>query len=179
MGATAEGKKELIAVSRRLPRERAELDGAAARSQAARPGGGPEAGCRRWGTGILGGVAKGVRRNARAALLGAQDGQRAQQDAQEPAAEGQGRPPRDLAGRDPQGGKQAFDHFLEKYRAKYDAACECSGQGSRRAADLLRLPGRALEAPANHQSDRVDVRDDSLTPPHAPREAAHDERAWP
>ena len=37
-------------------------------------------------------------------------------------------------------------------------------EGSGRAVDVLRLPGRALEAPANNQPDRVDVRHDPLTP---------------
>ena len=32
------------------------------------------------------------------------------------------------------------------------------GEGSRRAADLLRLPGRALDAPADDQPDREHVR---------------------
>ena len=36
-------------------------------------------------------------------------------------------------------------------------------EGSRRAADVLRLPGRALGSLANDEPDRIDVRDDSAS----------------
>ena len=48
--------------------------------------------------------------------------------------------------------------------SKYDKAVECLDQGSRRAARLLRLPGRALEASAHDQCHRKLVRDG--TPPN-------------
>jgi putative transposase len=51
-------------------------------------------------------------------VLGAQDRQRRQQDAQGPPGEGEERPSPDL--RD--AAITAFDHFLEKYGAKYEAA---------------------------------------------------------
>ena len=58
----------------------------------------------------------------------------------------------------------AFDAFVETWGVKYDKAVECLDQGSRRAARLLRLPGRALEASAHDQRHRKLVRD--RAPPH-------------
>ena len=46
----------------------------------------------------------------------------------------------------------AFDAFVESYALKYEKAADCLGQGSRRAAGVLRLPGRALETLADDQS---------------------------
>ena len=46
--------------------------------------------------------------------------------------------------------EKAFDFFLEAYGAKYDKATACLERaGPRGAAHLLRLSGRALEAPAH------------------------------
>ena len=56
-----------------------------------------------------------------AAVLGAQDGQRAGQAAQGGAAEGQGGSPRDLAGRDGRG-REGVRLFVETYEAKYPKA---------------------------------------------------------
>ena len=39
-----------------------------------------------------------------------------------------------------------------------------SGEGPGRVVDVLRLPSRALEAPADDESDRVDLLDDPPTP---------------
>ena len=49
----------------------------------------------------------------------------------------------------------AFNTFLEKYGAKYPEAPQ---ERSRRPADLLRLSSRTLEAFANHQPNRVNLR---------------------
>ena len=54
--------------------------------------------------------------------------------------------------------EKAFDFFLEAYGAKYDKATACLAKGPRGAAHLLRLPGRALEAPAHDQSHRKHLR---------------------
>src|SRR5665647_1823833 len=67
---------------RRLPRERAELARTAAGPQGAWLGRGTEGCGRRWCVGLLGGVTQGVRQYSRAAMLGAQDGQRAELSAQ-------------------------------------------------------------------------------------------------
>src|SRR5438874_10405664 len=81
------------------PRERARLARSAARSEAARARRGPAARHRRWRTRVLEGGRRGLAENARAALLGAQDRQRARQAAEGPAAESQTRVAGDLDGR--------------------------------------------------------------------------------
>ena len=81
------------------PRERARLARSAARSEAARARRGPAARHRRWRARVLEGCRRGLAENARAALLGAQDRQRARQAAEEPAPEGQTRVAGDLDGR--------------------------------------------------------------------------------
>ena len=106
MGATADGKKELIAMA----------DGYRESEQSWLellldvPGAGleldPQAGDRRRGLGLLEGLAEGLPHDAGATLLGAQDGQRAGQAAQGRAAEGQGDAARDLDGRDEGGGRE-------------------------------------------------------------------------
>lgn len=57
--------------------------------------------------------------------LPSQDRERAQQHAEERAAQGQEGSPRNLAGRDEKDAERAFDDFLEKYGAKYPKACDC------------------------------------------------------
>jgi len=47
--------------------------------------------------------------------------------------------------------EKAFDLFLATYEAKYPKSLPVPGQGSRRAAHVLRLPGRALGAPSHDQ----------------------------
>src|SRR5437762_8886496 len=58
---------------------------------------------RRWRAWLLEGARRAVADHTRATLLGAQDRQRPQQTAEEPAAEGQAVITRDLDGRDEQG----------------------------------------------------------------------------
>ena len=57
-------------------------------------------------------------------MLGAQDDQRAQPDAQIPAGQGQGPSPGHLDGRDQGHAEAAFDFFVQAYGAKYDKAVE-------------------------------------------------------
>ncbi len=100
MGATSEGKKELIAV----------VDGYRESEQSwtellldLQQRGLSEAPLLAVGDGALGfwaALRKVFGEDARATLLGAQDGQRAQQCPKSVQSESQGRPPRDLAGRD-------------------------------------------------------------------------------
>jgi transposase-like protein len=73
---------------------------AVARSEAARARRCARAGGRRRGSRVLESARRGLAENARAALLGAQDGERPQQAAEEPAAEGQAGVAGDLDGRD-------------------------------------------------------------------------------
>jgi len=79
--------------SYRYWRERAELERTAVGPQAAWPVPLTEAGRGRRSARLLGCTAEGLWRNARATLLGAQDGERAEQHPQERAATGQGRYP--------------------------------------------------------------------------------------
>ena len=94
MGATAEGKKELIAIAdgyRESEQSWKELllDVKARGLEIE-----PTPGDRRRGVGVLEGDASGVGHDEGAAVLGAQDGERAGQAAQGLAAEGQGDAPR-------------------------------------------------------------------------------------
>ena len=72
-----------------------------------------------------------------------------------------------------------------KVRSEVRSSLRMSREGSRRAADFLRLPGRTLEAPADDESDRIDVRDDPPTTPTHQRqryqanEPGHDVQARP
>ena len=52
----------------------------------------------------------------------------------------------------------AVDVFVEKYGAKYPRAAECLTKDRDGAARLLRLPGRALGPPADHEPDRERLR---------------------
>src|SRR5450631_504914 len=81
------------------PRERARLARSAARAEAARARRAAAAYHRRWCTRVLEGRRRGLAENARAALLGAQDRERARQAAEEPAAESQTRVAGNLDGR--------------------------------------------------------------------------------
>ena len=51
--------------------------------------------------------------------------------------------------------EQAFDLFLGNLPGQVPESDRVPGQGSQRAADLLRLPRRALDSPANHKPLRV------------------------
>ena len=126
IGATPEGRRSWSASpmaparARRIWREllldlkRRGLDDAA------------EARHRRWRARLLEGARRGLADDARAALLGAQDRQRAQQAAEEPAAESQARAAGDLDGRD-QGRRRAGLRCLhrELYGPKYEKAADC------------------------------------------------------
>ena len=52
----------------------------------------------------------------------------------------------------------ALDAFIEAYGVKYEKAVECLTKDRDGAARLLRLPGRALEASAHDKPDREHVR---------------------
>ncbi|MGY3362771.1 hypothetical protein ACVWZK_009434 [Bradyrhizobium sp. GM0.4] len=98
IGATPGRPQGTGRLHRWRPPERAGLARSAARSEAARARRGAAAYHRRWRTRVLEGGRRGLAENARAALLGAQDRQRARQVAEEPAAEGQTRVAGDLDG---------------------------------------------------------------------------------
>ena len=73
---------------------------------------------------------------------------------------------------------RAFDQFLEKYGPKYPGGLRMPQEGPGRLVDVLRLPGRTLVALANDQPDRVDVRHDSSSGTGGPKAAAAAEPAW-
>jgi transposase-like protein len=88
IGATAEGKKELVGLADGI-RENAQSEGAAARSQAARCDDRPAARRRRRGTRLLEGDRRGVAEDTGTTLLGAQNRECLEQAAEEPASKGQ------------------------------------------------------------------------------------------
>ena len=53
---------------------------------------------------------------------------------------------------------RAFDDWIERYEDKYPKATACLARDRQETAGLLRLPRRALDAPAHDQRDRVVVR---------------------
>ena len=151
IGATPEGRKELVGFTDGaresaqdwrdllLDLKRRGLDAAAAYH-------------RRWRSRVLESRRRGLAENARAALLGAQDRERARQAAEEPAAEGQTRVAGNLDGRN-QGRRRAGVRRLHReLHAQIREGGRLPEQGSRRTAGFLRLPGRALETPADDQS---------------------------
>ena len=85
IGATVEGKKELVGLARRHPREHAILEGTAARSQAARSDDRPATCRRRRCARLLEGDRRGVAEDPSATLLGAQNRECPEQAAKEPA----------------------------------------------------------------------------------------------
>ncbi len=86
----------------------------------------------------------------------------AQQAAEECAGPSQAAPARDLDGRDPRRGRAGLRLLPRRLRRQVRCGRCVSGQGSRGAARLLRLPGRALEASAHHQSRREHLRNSAL-----------------
>jgi hypothetical protein len=79
---------------------------------------------------LLEGARRAVADHTRATLLGAQDRQRPQQTAEEPAAEGQAVITRDQDGRDQRKeAEAAFDAFIAAYELKYDKAGYAAGYG--------------------------------------------------
>ena len=100
--------------------------------------------------------------------------------AQERAAQGQGRSARDLDGRDAGECRQGLRALPGKIRSQVREGLRMPEQGPRRAADVLRLPSRALGAPAHHQSDRIHLRHDPPTPSpnqrqrNTPNQPGHD-----
>ena len=154
IGADELGRKEAAGDRRRLPGERPVLARSAARSQAPRPGDCARAGHRRRGARFLESLARGLRDDARAALLGAQDRQRAQQAPEVRPATRQAAPTGHLDGRDPRGGREGLRLLPRGLWPQVRQSGGLPGQGPRRVARLLRLPGRAPEAHSHHQSHR-------------------------
>src|SRR5205085_1965080 len=75
------------------------------------------------------------------------------------------RHPRDLPRRDEEGRHEGVRHVRGEVRRQLRCRDLVPQEGPRRAARVLRLPRRALEAHPHEQSDRVHVRDRSSSPP--------------
>jgi putative transposase len=141
---------------RRLPGERAVLEGTAARREVPWPGGRAGPGQRRRGVGFLEGDPPGLAPTGAqrcwvhktANVLGKlHEGSR-------PKAKGM---PHDIYRAD--GRAKAFSLTVKTYRASYPKATECLDNDRGGVADLLRLPGGAQDVRPDHQPDRVDVLD--------------------
>ena len=103
IGATRRRQEGTGWACRRHPRERAILEGAAARSQAARSDDRPATCRRRRGARLLEGDRRGVAEDTSATLLGAQNRECLEQAAKEPAGQGQARIAGHLDGGDQEG----------------------------------------------------------------------------
>ena len=114
------------------------------------------------GDGVLGGFEEGLSGHRRAALLGPQNGQRAQQAAQEHAGQGQASPPRHLSCRESSDSGESSGPFQELIRKEVSQSGRVPGERPRGAAGFLRLSGRALDALADDESDRVHLCDDPI-----------------
>ncbi|WP_244561143.1 transposase [Bradyrhizobium canariense] len=85
---------------------------------------------------------------------GAQDLQRTCQAAEEPAGEAKRALQEIWMAETKLAAELASDAFIESYALKYEKAAGCLNKGSGHAAGFLRLPGRALETPADDQPHR-------------------------
>jgi hypothetical protein len=100
---------------------------------------------------VLEGARRGVADNPRATLLGAQDRQHPEQDAKEPAQQGQARVAGDLDGRDQEGCPFGIRRLCRDLPSQIRESGRLPDQGPRCAAGVLRLPRRALEALTNDE----------------------------
>jgi putative transposase len=92
-----------------------------------------------------------VAADSRPTLLGAQDRQRAEQVAEEPAFESQAGAAGDLDGRDQEGCARGVRCLRRDLERQIRQGGRLPGQRSRCLAGFLRLPGRALEASPHDQ----------------------------
>ena len=105
-----------------VPGERPELAGAALGSQGAEAHDPAGVGHRRRGSGLLEGAGRDLPQDPSAALLGSQDGERAEQNAEVAARECQAGPARDLDGGKSGRGGAGHGAFTVKYEVTYSAA---------------------------------------------------------
>src|SRR6266540_3269808 len=134
---------------RRRARECALLARTAPRSQAAWALDWPRARGRRWCARVLASGRRGMAADPRPALLGAQNRQRPQQTAEQPATESQAGAAGNLDGGDQEGCACRLRRLRRDLGRQIRQGGRVPDQGSRCAARLLQLPGRALEAPAH------------------------------
>jgi len=145
IGATPEGKKELVGL----------IDGVRESAQSWKE---LLLDLKRRGLAMGPGASRGLAQDARATLLGAQDCQRPQQATEEFARQSQAGASEHLDGRDQEGRRGRLRYVRGNLRHEVRQGGRMPDQGSRRAARLLRLPRRTLEALANDQPDREHLR---------------------
>src|SRR5262245_12490525 len=119
------GQEGACRPQRRYTRKCAILAGTAPRSEAAWPVDWPPAGGRRWRAWLLASHRRGVAQHPRATLLGAQNRQRPQQTAEQPATESQAGTAGNLDGRDQDGCACRLRRLRRDLGVKYDKAAEC------------------------------------------------------
>lgn len=98
-------------------------------------------------------------------------GQCARGPAEVVTGQGQGGSPGHLDGRHPPGRRACLRALPLALPGQVPQGHREAGEGPRGPAGLLRLPGRALGAPAHHQSHRVDATPPCATAPAGPRTA--------
>jgi putative transposase len=137
MGATAEGKKELVALADGF--RESEQSWKAVLMDLKKRGLkiDPKLAIGERGAGFLEGTAAGLWIHTRAALLGIQDGQRDQQAAQASAGQGQKRSAPDLDGGHPRAGACGLRDVPGELRAQVSEGHRVPGQGQAGASRLL------------------------------------------
>ena len=173
IGATPEGKKGAARLSDGHAGKRAELEGIARRFKGARLVDRARGRRRRWRARLLEGVGGDVPVDAPSTLLAAQNPERSRQAAEVRAAQRASGFARNLACREPRGGRSRDDDLRREIRAKIRQGRRLLAQGPRRAADVFRFSRRALDASAHVEPDRKRLRDGAAS------HSSHEGRAFP
>ena len=160
IGVNAPRRETLPGHRGRGARVHPELARGAAGDEAARLHAPGEARRGRRGTGVLGGAVGGVSNDPNAALLDAQDRERPELPPEIQPGEGQAGTARDLDGRNEGAGRACLRRLARALRRQVPQGHRLPGPRPRRAARVLRLPRRALDAPSNDQRHRVGLRHD-------------------
>jgi Transposase, Mutator family len=157
VGVRADGRKELVAVGDGY-RESEEYWAEVLRDLKRRGMRAPVLALGDGALGFWGALREVFRETKAAALLGAQDRERPGCAAKEPAAQGQGGAARDHE-RGEQGGRRGRRRPLPGVlRGQVPEGGREAAQGPGGAAHPLRVPGRALDPPGDHQRHRVHLR---------------------
>ncbi len=159
---------------RRPPRKRSIMTETALGCEAPWPVDRAEAGDRRWRAGLLAGGGRGAPEHARAAPLVSEDGECFGQASEEKTAKGQGNAPRHLDGRNQELSEPGAGRPPGDLGGEIPQGDRMPGKGPRRAADVRRLPGRALASPTHDQPDREQLRHDPPTSSKNQRERQPD-----
>ena len=168
IGATPEGKKELIGFQTGMRESASKLEGPARRFEGARLCRSRPSRRRRWRARVLEGPRRGVPDDASSAMLVAQDIERARQAPEVDATQRAQGSARDLAVAEPGRGGSGDDDLRRKIRAQIRQGRRMPDQGSADTADVLRPSRRSLGPLANLEPDRERVRDGEAS--HRPHE---------